>query len=401
MKTREYIVFSACSMILTALGIDIMLPALGAMRADFHISEASTAGAQVISFFFMGQAGQILFGPLSDRWGRLTILRMGFPLYILAGLGAAFSGGITEMLIYRFIAGMGASAIFTATIAGVRDRFRGDSMARIMSLILTIFLFTPVLAPFLGAAILTGTSWKTVFITPPIFAALIFVWSFRMQESLPSEARQLTSESSFLHRLRKILTHGTFLRYAGITTLLFTAFSAFIASSEHLVGEIYGKPEWFTWIFSGTGVAMACCSFFNSRLVSKFGARKTLRALLVLYFGVAIFLLALSFGKEPPPMALFFGGMTLITGLNIAIEPNSSALALEPLGGMAGLAASVYGTSFFFIGGGIGAIISYFLTNGVLPLTASFFVIGMLTLILERGGMVRMKNPSPISGAGP
>jgi MFS transporter, DHA1 family, multidrug resistance protein len=181
MKRGEFISLSACSMMLTALGIDIMLPAFAELRHQFGLPPESTDAAKIISFFFMGQIVQIIFGTFSDRFGRLSIIRVGFPLYIIGGLAAAFAPTLGLMLAARFVCGMGASAVFTTTIAGVRDRFVGNEMARIMSLIFSIFLFTPVLAPFLGAAIIAVSSWKMVFLTPPLFAIIVFVWSLRLE----------------------------------------------------------------------------------------------------------------------------------------------------------------------------------------------------------------------------
>src|ERR1044071_1071375 len=172
MKPAEFIALSACTMTLTALGIDIMLPAFAELRKSFGFNPDSTVTAKIISFFFMGQLAQLIFGTLSDRFGRLSILRIGFPLYIIGGLAAAFAPTIPLMLAARFLAGVGASAVFMTTIAGVRDRFVGDEMARIMSLVFSIFLFTPILAPFLGVAILSVASWKVVFLTPPLFAII-------------------------------------------------------------------------------------------------------------------------------------------------------------------------------------------------------------------------------------
>src|SRR5688572_24219993 len=186
-KPGEFIALSACTMMLTALGIDIMLPAFGELRAQFGLTPDSTAPAKIISFFFMGQVAQLIFGTLSDRFGRLSILRIGFPLYIIGGIAAAFAPSLGLMLAARFIAGMGASAVLVATIAGVRDRYVGDQMARIMSLVLTIFLATPVVAPFLGMGVLAVSSWQMVFLTPPIVAVIVFLWSLRLEESLPRE----------------------------------------------------------------------------------------------------------------------------------------------------------------------------------------------------------------------
>lgn len=383
MKPAEFIALSACTMTLTALGIDIMLPAFGQLREHFGLRHESTATAQIISFFFMGQIAQIIFGALSDRFGRLSILRIGFPLYIIGGIAAAFAPSLELMLAARFVAGVGASAVFMTTIAGVRDRFVGDEMARTMSLIFTIFLFTPVVAPFLGMAILSVSSWQMVFLTPPLFAVIVFLWSLRLEESLPREKRISLNWTSIGQSIRKVISNRVFLRYTGITTVLFTALSSYVGSSEHIVGEVYGRPELFAWIFAGVGLGMALCTFINSRLSSRYGARRTIRGLLIIYTLVAGLLLLFSFtAGDQPDMLLFFIAVGLMMAINLAVEPNSSALALEPMGDMAGMASAVYGTSFFFIGASLGSVISHLMVRGVFPLVLSFFVIGVITLLL-------------------
>lgn len=386
MKQAEFIALSACTMTLTALGIDIMLPAFGELREHFGLKPGSTATAQIITFFFMGQIAQIIFGTLSDRFGRVPILRVGFPLYIIGGLSAACAPNIELMLAARFVAGMGASAVFMTTIAGVRDRFVGDQMARIMSLVFTIFLFTPVVAPFLGLAILSISSWQMVFLTPPLFAILVFLWSLRMEESLPRDQRIALNWTSIGASIRTVISNRIFLRYTGITTVLFAALSAYVASSEHIVGEIYGRPELFVWIFAGMGLLCSLSTFMNSRLSSRYGARRTIRWLLIGYMvaGGFLFLSTFAFG-DPPEMRLFFIAVLIMMAINLAVEPNSSALALEPMGNMAGIASSVYGTSFFFIGASLGSIISHVMVNGVYPLVLTFFVIGVITVLLVFG----------------
>lgn len=383
MKAAEFIALSACTMTLTALGIDIMLPVFAQVREHFQLPQESTITAQIIVFFFLGQIAQIVFGVLSDRFGRLAMLRVGFPLYIIGGVAAAFAPNIAAMLAARFVAGIGASAVFTVTIAGVRDRFVGDGMARTMSLILTIFLFTPVIAPFLGIAILSVSSWRMVFLTPPLFAVVIFLWSLRLEESLPKDRRIRLNWNNIRQTFKEVVGNTVFLRYTTVTTILFAGLSSYVASSERIIGEIYGRPELFPWIFAGIGLAMSLCALLNSRLSSRFGARRTLRWLLIGYtvVGTLLLLYSISVG-DPPGMTLFFTGVCALMAINIAIEPNSSALALEPMGGMAGMAASVYGTLFFFVGASLGSIISALMVNGVGALVIGFFLIGVITLIL-------------------
>jgi DHA1 family bicyclomycin/chloramphenicol resistance-like MFS transporter len=393
MKRAEFIALSACSMTLTALGIDIMLPAFAAVRENFGLSADSTTPAKIISFFFMGQVAQIVFGIFSDRFGRLAILRIGFPLYIVGGFAAAFAPDIPLMLAARFIAGVGASAVFMTTIAGVRDRFVGDQMAHIMSLVLTIFLLTPVLAPFLGIAVLSIGSWQMVFLTPPLIGIIVFFWSLRLEESLPEHKRININWPSVRDAVRNVITNSIFIRYTLITTLLFIALSAYVASSEHIIGKIYGEPGLFAWIFGGMGVIMMLTSLTNSRLTSKFGARRTIRGLLITYMAAGGFLLVstLIFG-DPPSMTLFFAAVVVMVAVNLAVEPNSSALALEPMGEMAGIATSIYGTVFFSVGSSLGSIISHFMVDGVYPIVIGFFIVGLIALLLVFGDRREFTN---------
>jgi len=385
MRPAEYIALSACTMMLTALGIDIMLPALGELRHHFGLDPNSTATSNIIVFFFMGQVAQLVFGICSDRFGRLAILRTGFPLYIIGGLVATYAHSLELMCAARFLAGMGASAVFTTTIAGVRDRFEGDQMARIMSLILTIFLFTPIFAPFLGMLILSIGSWQMVFLTPPLFGLLVFAWSFRLEESLPAARRTRLNWKSLRNSIGQVTGNRTFLRYTIITTLLFSALSSYVSSSERLVGEVYGQPALFPWIFAAIGLGMSVCTLINSRLSVRLGARRAIRSLLFVYTVVAGILLMITLmSNDQPDIAVFFSGVGILLAINLAIEPNSGALALEPMGQMAGLAASVYGTIFFFIGSLTGAVISQLMQHSVMPLVVSFFIIGVLSLLLTQ-----------------
>jgi DHA1 family bicyclomycin/chloramphenicol resistance-like MFS transporter len=180
-----------------------------------------------------------------------------------------------------------------------------------------------------------------------------------------------------------VVGNRTFLRYTGITTLLFTALSSYVASSEHIIGDIYGRPGLFPWIFGGMGLLMSMCSLLNSRLSIRYGARRSIRWLLCFYavVGSALLLCTFLLG-DPPDMRLFFTGVTLMLAINLAVEPNSSALALEPMGDVAGVASSVYGTVFFSVGASLGSFISQLMRSGVLPLALGFFVLGLMAVFL-------------------
>jgi DHA1 family bicyclomycin/chloramphenicol resistance-like MFS transporter len=222
-----------------------------------------------------------------------------------------------------------------------------------------------------------------VFLTPPLFAAVVFLWTLRLDESLPSDKRGALNWAAMGRSIRNVMSNSTFLRYTSITTLLFAALSTYVASSEHIVGEIYGRPELFAWIFASIGLLMSMCSFANSFLSSRFGARLAMRWLLVGYAIVSGLLFIVTvITNDPPDMVLFFIAVALLMAINLAVEPNSSALALEPMGDMAGMASAIYGTCFFFVGSSLGSIVSYFMVNGVAPLVVSFVIIGIVTVLL-------------------
>jgi DHA1 family bicyclomycin/chloramphenicol resistance-like MFS transporter len=367
--SKEIIVFTSCAMVLTAIGIDIMLPAFADLRQHFSMKEDATETSKLVSYFFMGQITQIIFGYLTDKMGRLPILRLGILLYIVCGFATVYATSLEWMFVFRFISGMGAAAVMMTSIASVRDRYAGNEMARIMSIVLTIFLFTPIVAPALGSLVLKFYSWKIVFLIPPTFAIIVFFWSFRMVETHTKQARANVNIKTTLPKIKEILTDWHFMRYISIATLIFSILSSYVSSSERIVGEIYQSPALFPFIFAAIGCLMAVFSFGNSYITKRFGAKKTLRNLLLAYFGVSTLLLISNvFIGNPPPMTFFFGLIAILMALTTAADPNSSAMALEFLGDNAGVAASIYGTIFFFIGSAIGSLISTQLIDGVLPL---------------------------------
>lgn len=395
-KSGEFIALTACIMMLTALSIDIMLPAFGQLRAYFGLSPDSTATAQIVTFFFLGQAGQLIFGPLSDRFGRLAILRLGFALFIGGSVAAAFSPTLSMMLPARFVVGLGAAALTVSAFAGVRDRFSGDNMARTMSLVMTIFLIVPVIAPLIGSAILSVAPWQVVFLTPALFAIVVFVWSFRLGESLPAERRVRLDAPTLIDSTRRVMSSGVFLRYTAMATILFSVFSSYVGSSERIIGELYGRPDLFIWIFAATGIMMALFTFLNAPLVERFGTLRAVRGLTIAYVLVAGVLLLLTLTQNgTPAMFVFLALVALLQSIHVAASANSGALALEPMGSTAGMAAAINGTAFFVFGSLIGSFIDGLMVDSVLPLVAGYVIAGAIALVLAYAGRTRTTAPAP------
>jgi MFS transporter, DHA1 family, multidrug resistance protein len=257
----------------------------------------------------------------------------------------------------------------------------------------------PVVAPLAGAAILSFASWQVVFLTPAIGAFLIFLWSFRLGESLPEERRLKLDAPTLLRSVRHVLGNGVFMRYTAVTTILFSAFSSYVGSSERMISEIYGRPELFIGIFGAVGVTMALFTFLNAQLVGRFGARRVVRGLILAYVIVACVLLVLTLAQNGlPNIYLFFALVALLQGIHVAASPNSGALGMEPLGATAGMAAAVNGTSFFVLGSMLGSLIDRLLVDSVLPLAAGYVAAGLIAGVLvyaARSVVEPASDPSP------
>lgn len=377
----EFIAMMACIELLTALAIDIMLPTFDTVRQHFHLGTESTATARLVTFFFFGQFFQLIFGPMADKYGRIPVIRMGFLLYLGGCIATVLVPNMFGLLMARFVMGMGSSAMFVSVMACVRDRFVGNEMARAMSLIFTIFLIVPVVAPLLGAAILSVSSWQVVFLTPALFAAIVFIWSLRLKESKPTTEKASANPLAVFKSFREVFNNRTFIRYTGISTILFAAFSSYVSSSERIVGTLYHQPHLFIYIFGIIGLVMSISTFINARMVNWLGARRTLRLLLYIYVSLAVLLLVLTLTSQVPiHLFVLFTIVGLLQSVNIAIEPNSSSLALEPMGDKAGMAASVYGTSYLVVGAFGGSIIDGLMVHSVVPLTIAYCVGGLMAL---------------------
>ncbi len=377
----EFITMMACIELLTALAIDIMLPTFDTVRQHFNLDRESTATARLVTFFFFGQFFQLVFGPMADKYGRIPILRTGFLLYLGGCIASVLAPGMFWLLIARFVMGMGSSSMFVSVMACVRDRFAGNEMARAMSLIFTIFLIVPVVAPLLGAAILSVSNWQVVFLTPALFAAIVFIWSLRLKESKPNDKQMSANTFAVFHSFREVFANRVFIRYTAISTILFAAFSSYVSSSERIIGTIYGQPHLFVYIFGIIGFCMSIFTFINARLVQRLGAHRTLRLLLSSYVLLAVLLLIITLtSKVPIHLFVLFTIVGLLQSVNIAIEPNSSSLALEPMGDKAGMAASIYGTSYLVIGAFGGSLIDSLLVHSVVPLTIAYCVGGLIAL---------------------
>lgn len=371
MGTAEFVTLASMLLALNALAIDVMLPAFDEVRAHFTLPDDSTAPARIVTLFFLGSALQVFHGPFADRFGRKPVLFAGMAFYVLGSVGSVAAPSFGWMLFARFVWGFGSAALQVSAIAMVRDRYAGDRMARVMSLIMGVFAVVPVAAPLLGALILRFAPWQAVFLFPAGFASLIALWSLRLVESLPPERRSGLDLVVIGRAARTVATNRVAVGHTLALTLVFGGFTSYLASSELIIGGIYGRPALFPWVFAGAAVMLGMVSFTNGAAVQRWGARAVVRRVLVVLISVASVLVVVSVaGGGRPPMWTFLVLLVAAVATFPALFSSLTSLALEPMGRVAGMAAAVVGTTHIAGGAALGSIIDTRLVDTVTPLGA-------------------------------
>lgn len=380
---RELIVMLSMISALTALAIDFMSPAFGAIRQHFELGAASTSAALIITFFFLGQVSQVLFGPLSDRFGRLPVLRAGFLIYASASIASVFAPSFSLMLLARLIWGLGAAALQVSAMAIVRDRYQGDDMARVLSVVMAIFLIVPVFAPVAGAAVLAVSSWQVVFGFPSVLAIGLFFWSLRLVESRP-ESNKISLELGAVTRaFRFVASNRQTVRYTLGSMFLFAAFSSFLSSFERVMGEIYQRPELFPYAFAGMASVTAVAMVVNSRVVTSLGTKPTVIRQVASYLaGAALYLILTVTASGVPHVLVTIVVLAVVLTLNSASSVNFGALALEPMGDQAGIASSAYGSIYIGFGALLGSLIDRQLVDSLTPWATGLLMSAALAFVL-------------------
>jgi DHA1 family bicyclomycin/chloramphenicol resistance-like MFS transporter len=390
----EFITIAAALMALNALAIDIMLPGLQQIGASLGV-ENENHRQYVISAYFAGLGFALLgYGPASDRFGRRGPLLFGLAVYILAAFAAAFATDFTLLLVLRFIQGIGAASTRVIAVSMVRDRFGGRQMAEIMSLIFMVFMVIPVVAPSIGQLVMLFAEWHWIFICMAGIALAIAAWAaIRLPETLDPELRRPIDFGSVARGFSTVLTNRLSLFYTLASTILFSALFGFINSAQQIYVGIYDLGVWFPVIFACIAGMMAVSSFLNSRLVGKFGMRRLSHAALVGFLTVsAIWFVWSLFGVIPLVgfVALFAAAMFQFGW----IGSNFNAIAMEPLGHIAGTAASVQGFIQTLGGGLIGAFIGQSFDGTTTPLAMGFCGVALVSLVMvliaERGKLFRV-----------
>ncbi len=379
---REFVVLMAALMASNALAIDAMLPALPAIGQALGVAEDNKRQL-VISFYLLGfGAAQIGYGPLADRFGRKRLLVGSMISYALFGALAGLAGSMNLLLAARFLQGVAAAGTRVLVVAVVRDRFHGPAMAQIMSLVMIIFMIVPVLAPTFGQGVLAIASWRHIFIALAVYGLALALWSgLRLPETLAPAARRPLSAAHIGRAVAETLRTRASIGNTLAATLAFGGLFAFIGSIQQIVFDVFGRPELIGLAFACIAGPMAASSYANSRLVMRLGPRRLLLAALGTFTVLALAHLAIVLAAGET-----IWGFVAMQALTMAcfglVGANSGALAMEPVGHIAGTASAVQGLITTMGGALIGLLIGQLFDGTTVPMIAGFAVCGILALIV-------------------
>jgi DHA1 family bicyclomycin/chloramphenicol resistance-like MFS transporter len=382
MSSKEFTIFVATLMAIVALSIDALLPALGLITQELGIVNANQTQL-VISMLFLGMAlGQLICGPLSDALGRKPVLYSGLVVYLFGTVICFFSRDITVLLVGRFIQGLGCAGPYVSAVSLVRDKFAGRGMAKIMSLVMMIFVLVPAFAPILGQAILFVSPWRGVFAVYLCYALLIVAWIYiRLPETLPKEQRIPFSVDGFIAGFKEVVTNRVTISVTLGMGLTFGGFIGYLNSSQQIFQVQFETGNMFSLYFGSLALALGAASMLNSRLVERLGMyHLASQAYLVIVltsiaFTVLQFYVDIQLWMFMAYMLILFFNLGMVFG-------NLNAMAMEPMGHLAGIAAAVIGSVSSMMSIVIGTTIGQLYNDTVMPLTAGFLLMSTLALML-------------------
>ncbi len=380
----EFIILMATLMSLMALAIDAMLPALDLIGLSLGVEDPND-NQLIISSLFLGMAmGLMLYGPISDSYGRKITLYLGVSIFLIGDVISILSDDFSLMIIGRLCQGFGAAACRVITIAMIRDRFDGPKMAKVMSLIMMVFIMVPVLAPSVGQVILLFASWRAIFLLLLAFALIGVIWlHLRQPETLAIEKRLPFSLRVIGQGISETLKHPQSRTYTIAAGIMFGAFIGYLSSAQQILQIQYQLDSTFSLYFGFLALAIGMASFANSKLVMIFSMEKlcVIALSLISLLSLLFFFYASSYNGQPPLVALMSYLSLTFFCLGILFG-NFNTLALHPLGHIAGVATSVISTLQTLLSVMVGYVVGQAYDGGVLPLVTGFLICGAITLLL-------------------
>ena len=376
----------AALMSIAALALDALLPALDIIG----IAVGTTSLAQnqlLITLFFLGLGiGPLLFGPVSDSIGRKPVVYAGFALFIFASLLCVYAQSVELMIAGRILQGISLSAPRTIAVAMVRDRYSGDQMARILSFVTVIFILVPIIAPSMGKLIMDGFGWKAIFHVQVFFSLIVAFWFWKRQpETLVPEKRTSFRMGVFIKGYRELLNYKQTIAFTFIWGFITGSFLVYLSTSQQIFEEQYALKESFPYIFATLAITIGMATLLNGTLVVRFGMLRLVTLSLAAYVLIPLLYVVIFHNGINPPywvVLLFFALEFFAVGF---IFGNLRALAMQPVGHIAGIGAAITGCVATLMAVPISAFIGSFVVSSVLPVFIGFLICGLIAYAILGG----------------
>jgi DHA1 family bicyclomycin/chloramphenicol resistance-like MFS transporter len=388
---------------LAAMSIDMVLPALPAIGASLGV-ERSNDNQLVVSLLFLGfGVGQLFYGPLSDSVGRKPAAFAGLTLFSAGCVLALASRSFPMMLAGRFLQGLGVAGPRTITLALVRDRFEGREMARVMSLITVVFILVPVVAPAIGQTVLALSGWRAIFGVYLATGLVATIWfAVRQEETLPRERRIPLAVGRIVAATREVVGNRQSIGYTVASGLIFGALLGYLSSAQQILQQEYSLGPRFPIFFAMVAIAIGAASFANASLVLRYGMRTLANLSLrgIFLVSVVFAAVAATWSGHPPLWWLMAYLMTSFFGIGLLFG-NLNALAMQPLGHIAGTGAAIVGATSMLISLVLGTWIGQSYNGTVLPLVIGFAALSACAMLVSwwAEGGVRQPDPTPLAAA--
>jgi DHA1 family bicyclomycin/chloramphenicol resistance-like MFS transporter len=376
----EFVALSAATMATQALAVDAMLPALPIILRALNVADANL-GQWIVTAYMTGLSfGQLFWGIMSDRFGRRRILLTGLSMYVVAAFVCTLAGSFQTLLAWRFVHGI-AAACTTVIRSAVRDQYSGRQMARVVSLTFVVFIMVPIIAPSVGQGILWLAPWRFIFAVFGMFAGTVAVWlAIRLPETLHPEYRMTLTREHIVSALRLVLGDRASLFYTLAVMLMFGSLIAYVGTVQQIFTVTFQRPSLMPTMFALCAILMGAAAYGNSRIVERLGMRRISHAALLVFIGVALLhTVVAAMGLEQIWTFVVFQSLTMAT-FSLSVS-NFGAMAMEPVGSVAGVAASLQGFISTFFGALIAAFIGKQFNGTTLPLSAGALICGACALI--------------------
>ncbi|MCF6272847.1 MAG: multidrug effflux MFS transporter [Rhodobacteraceae bacterium] len=382
--TARFIVLVALLTSLLAFGTDAMLPALPEIGKALGVIEANRVQLVITSFMLGTGLGQLFFGPFSDYIGRKPAILLGLAIF-MAGAAVSYTAQSFEMMLAgRMLQGLGVAGPRTASIAMVRDLYKGREMARIMSFVMTVFILVPALAPLLGQEVMLFWGWRSIFVSFILFAMVAFLWMAFGQAETNTQRRRF-SLADLWQSATIVFTNRQTMGFALVAGLNFAGFVVYLSSAEQIFREIFHVGRLFPLYFAIMALAIGAASILNARLVMRLGMHILVTRALTALVGFSLLYSIIIFALPEAENLWFFLTWGVFSFFSVGLVfGNVNALAMEPMGANAGIAAAIIGAVSTVLAVAIGVPLGLLYNGTTLPLVAAFPVLGLGCLTIIR-----------------